>query len=271
MLNYDRLSEIAARRPLLHCVSNIVTANDCANLALAVGASPMMAEAPEEMAEITALSDATVLNTGTPSEEKFRACRICGEESSKSGKPVVLDPVGVGAGSWRLQWVGRLLDACSPTILRVNLGEARALLRFDGGEHGVDSVAEADASERLALAAALSERYRAAVLLSGPEDIVTDGRSARRITGGSGRVAKVTGAGCMLSVLCGAFAAVEPDAASAAALASVFWKVCSRLAEARSGVLGTASFRAALIDAASTLDASSFAKEAANGVEIDQT
>jgi len=269
MLHYDRLSEIAQRRPLIHCVSNIVTANDCANLALAVGASPMMAQAPEEMAEITSISDVTVLNTGTPSEEKFRACLVCGEESAKLGKPVVLDPVGVGAGSWRLQWVGRLLDAFSPAILRVNLGEARALLRLGGGEHGVDSLAEADAPERLALASALAERYQASVLLSGPEDVVSDGKSAWRITGGSGRVAQVTGAGCMLSVLCGAFAAVEPDAASAAALASVFWKVCSRRAETRCGTLGTASFRTALLDAASTLDAAALAMEAASIVKTE--
>jgi len=269
MLHYHRLAEIADRRPLVHCVSNIVTANDCANLALAVGASPMMAQAPEEMAEITAISDVTVLNTGTPSEDKFRACLVCGEESARLGKPVVLDPVGVGAGSWRLQWAGRLLDAFSPAILRVNLGEARALLRLGGGEHGVDSLAQADASERLALASALAKRYRTAVLLSGPEDVVSDGKAALRITGGSSRTAQVTGAGCMLSVLCGAFAAVEPDAVSAAALASVFWKVCSHRAEARSGTLGTGSFRTALIDAASTLDAAAFAEEAASNVKIE--
>ena len=77
MLDFTRLDKVRRQRPLIHCVSNIVTANDCANLALAVGASPMMAQAPEEMEAISAVSDATVLNTGTPDAEKFRACRIC--------------------------------------------------------------------------------------------------------------------------------------------------------------------------------------------------
>ena len=77
-MNVSRLEEVRRRRPLIHCVSNIVSANDCAHLALAVGASPMMAQAPEEMADITAIAAATVLNTGTPDSAKFEACRICG-------------------------------------------------------------------------------------------------------------------------------------------------------------------------------------------------
>ena len=106
MPDFARLAAIGRARPLIHCVSNIVTANDCANLALAVGASPRMAQAPEEMAEITAVSAATVLNTGTPSAEKFQSCLICCIEAEKRGTPVVLDPVGVGASAWRLRWAG---------------------------------------------------------------------------------------------------------------------------------------------------------------------
>ena len=87
MLDFSRLTAIGREKPLLHCVSNIVSANDCANVGLAVGASPMMAQAPEEMAEITARSAATVLNTGTPSAEKFSACMICGVESQRLGQP----------------------------------------------------------------------------------------------------------------------------------------------------------------------------------------
>lgn len=85
MLDFTRLDKVRRQRPLIHCVSNIVTANDCANLALAVGASPMMAQAPEEMEAISAVSDATVLNTGTPDAEKFRACRICAVSARHPG------------------------------------------------------------------------------------------------------------------------------------------------------------------------------------------
>ena len=111
-------------------------------------------------------------------------------------------------------------------------------------------------------AMALARRRRTAVLLTGPEDLITDGERIWCVTGGSGRMALVTGTGCMLSVLCGVFAAVEPDAAVAAALASAFWKVCARRAEARAAGLGSGSFRTALLDAANTLAAPDAAREA---------
>ncbi len=266
MIDFTRLEDVKRQRPLVHCVSNIVTANDCANLALAVGASPMMAQAPEEMADITAISDATVLNTGTPDEEKFRACLLCGQAAEPLGRPVVLDPVGVGASPWRLERTEALLNSFRPTLLRVNLGEARALTQAAGEEQGVDSPAPASHEERLAAALRLARTRNTAVLLSGPEDIVTDGARSWRITGGSGWMSRVTGTGCMLSVLCGVFAAVEPDAARAAVLAAAFWKACSRRAELAAGERGPGSFRAALMDAAAALTPADFAAE----VEIEQ-
>ena len=113
------LAAIRAQHPLLHCISNIVSANDCANLALAIGASPIMAQAPQEMAEIAALAAAVVLNTGTPDETKFTAARLAGETANRRGVPVVLDPVGVGASHWRLEQIRGLLQCVHPDILRV--------------------------------------------------------------------------------------------------------------------------------------------------------
>ena len=255
MLDFNRLTRIKEERPLLHCVSNIVSANDCANLALAVGASPMMAQAAEEMAEITAISSATVLNTGTPDRERFEVCRVCGRAAQAVGQPVVLDPVGVGASSWRLKEVTKLLEAFRPSVIRVNLGEAEALCRQEGREQGVDSTASAAPEKRVKLAKELAERYAATVLLTGPEDIICDGVRILSTSGGSGRMALVTGTGCMLSVLCGAFAAVEPDTAAAAALASAFWKLCAERASAAAQDRGIGSFRAELINAAELTDA----------------
>ena len=259
MFDFTQLEEVRRRRPLIHCVSNIVTANDCANLALAVGASPMMAQAPEEMEAISSISDATVLNTGTPDAEKFRACRIC---ASAARHPVVLDPVGVGASPWRLGQVRALLEGLTPASLRVSLGRARALLGTDGREQGVDSPLPASREERRDFAMALARRRRTVVLLTGPEDLITDGERVWCVTGGSNQMALVTGTGCMLSVLCGVFAAVEPDAALAAALASAFWKVCARRAERLAAGRGSGSFRTALLDAANTLTAPDAAREA---------
>nr|WP_326171215.1 hydroxyethylthiazole kinase [uncultured Oscillibacter sp.] len=262
MPDFTRLDDIRARRPLIHCVSNIVSANDCANVVLAAGASPIMACAAEEMADIAAASDAAVLNTGTPDEARFRTCLLRGREAARRNQPAVLDPVGVGASPWRLERVGTLLDSFPVSILRVNLGEAQALLRTASGERGVDSPAPASLEERSAAALALARRYRTAVLLSGPEDLVAGGGRLWRISGGSGQMVSVTGTGCMLSALCGVFAAVEPEPMAAALLASAFWKTCARRAEERFGGRGPGSFRTALLDAAGTLTAAELAAEA---------
>ena len=238
MPDYTVCAGVREKRPLVHCISNIVTANDCANLLLACGASPMMAEAPEEMEEITRIADATVLNLGTPSREKYAAARICLEQSKLSGKPVVLDPVGVGAGEWRLKNAASLLSAAPPDIVRVNLAEAEALLGLGGSE------------QRVRAARTLAAKLGCAVLLTGAKDVVSDGERTAAISGGSGLMPLVTGSGCMLSALCGAFAAVERDAFKAACAASLYWKRCSELAGELSGNRGSGSFRAALMDAA---------------------
>ena len=245
------LAAVRAERPLVHCISNIVTANDCANILYAAGASPMMAEAPEEMLEITALADAAVLNLGTPSHAKYAVAKACLEESNRLGKPVVLDPVGVGASSWRLSFAAMLIAAGRPDIVRVNLAEAEALLGRGRSEQGVDSPAAADAAARAAAARALAERLGCAVLLTGEADAAAapDGR-CEAIEGGSALMPLVTGSGCMLSALCGAFAAVTDDMFAAAVAAARFWKRCSERAEALCARRGPGSFRAALMDAA---------------------
>ena len=253
--DFSLLEAVRRRRPLVHCVSNIVSANDCANLALALGASPVMAQAPEEMADIAAASAAAVLNTGTPDGGKFEVCLLCGRETAARNHPVVLDPVGVGASPWRLEQVEALLRGFTPSLLRVNLGEAQALLRLESRERGVDSPAGGSFSQRAEAALRLARERGTAVLLSGPEDLVSDGEALFRISGGSPRMTQVTGAGCMLSVLCGVFAAVEPDVLRAAVAAAAFWKVCARRAEELAGGRGPGSFRAALLDAAGTLEA----------------
>ena len=253
--DFSLLEAVRRRRPLVHCVSNIVSANDCANLALAVGASPIMAQAPQEMEAIAAASDAAVLNTGTPGEETFQTCLLRGQAAGRLGQPVILDPVGVGASPWRLEQAEMLLKHFTPTLVRVNAGEAGALLRLESRAQGVDSPAALDPVQRGTLALRLAQKLGTAVLVSGPEDFLSNGTGLWKISGGSARMTQVTGTGCMLSVLCGVFAAVEPDILTAAATAAAFWKVCSRRAEALAGCRGPGSFRSALFDAAGTLTA----------------
>lgn len=263
MPEFERLAQVRRKRPLIHCISNTVSANDCANLVLAVGASPIMAQAVEEMEHISSASDAEVLNTGTPDAAKFESCLLCGRASAAAGRPTVLDPVGVGASPWRLARVRALLAAFTPGIVRVNLAEARALLSLSGREQGVDSTDGSSRSERVRVSRALADALGSAVLLSGPEDIAAaPGGGALAIGGGSSLMACVTGTGCMLSALCGVFAAVESDMLQAAALASAFWKLCARTAAASAAERGPGTFRTALIDAAWSLDAAAFGRGA---------
>ena len=243
------LKQIRECRPLVHCISNIVSANDCANLLLSVGASPMMAQACEEMEEIAAISSAAVLNTGTPDAARFRLCALRGRLARERGTPVVLDPVGVGACRWRRDQLKSMLSEFRPSIVRVNLSEALALLGSASVERGVDNNAGSscdagDAAQKLA------RNLDCTVLLSGDADHISDGRRSLCVHGGSAMMTMVTGSGCMLSALCGAFAAVESDVFRAACLASQFWKACAAQAENYVGRRAPGSFRIALMDAA---------------------
>ena len=248
MKTFKLVSDLRRKRPLIHCISNTVTANDCANLLLSVGASPIMAQAADEMDEITARADALVLNTGTPDRDKFDACRIAGLRANACKVPVVLDPVGVGASRWRLENISSLLAEVKPSIIRANLGEAMALLGGDMHGHGVDS--EYGGGAARSIARALAEKHGCVVLLTGTEDIVADALHDVSVTGGSALMKQVTGAGCMLSCLCGAMLSVS-EPFEAAETASRLWKQIAEDAEKNSAGLG--SFRTALFDIASRI------------------
>ena len=274
MNNNDPLLRSALQRirdahPLVHCISNIVTAGDCANLALAVGASPIMAQAPEEMADITHLADALVLNTGTPGEEKYLACERAFAAALQKQIPVILDPVGVGASPWRLGHIRQILKIASPSVFRVNYSEAQILLygaddtakagalplpqekgAASHPEHGVDTSPAASLAASEEIARALAETFACTVLLSGPVDIITDGRRMEHTEGGSRLTRQITGAGCMLSVLCGCFAAVCSDSFEAALFSSLFWKSCAAQAERSAAGKGLGSFHTELFNAA---------------------
>lgn len=254
----ELVDKLRKARPVIHEITNYVTAESCADAALAAGASPVMADEPEEVVQITAGADALVLNLGTLSFNKQIAMERAAQAAKTKGIPVVLDPVGVGASPWRLANIQSLLQQVQPAIVRVNAGEAAALLGLGGSEHGVDSLTAPKAPA--GLAAALAQKLGCVVLLSGTEDLIADGQQLCTVRGGSDRMRTVTGAGCMLSVLCGAFAAVQPgDAFTAAVQAARFWKACAEQAEDHAA--GAGSFRVALFDAAGNMTDEVFAGE----------
>ena len=248
------LAALRARAPLIHLITNFVTVNDCANIVLAAGASPTMARHPEEAEEITAAAAALVCNLGAV--ESGEAMLLAAARSRELGHPVVLDPVAVGASAVRRRLAARLLDTGAVTVIRGNASEIRALALDAGAGSGVDAApGDLVTGENLAQAAelirALARRTGAAVVLSGALDLMTDGRRVLVGRNGCAEMARVTGSGCMLSALTGAFCAALPERPLEAALAAVSaLGVSGQRAERRRLANGTgnATFRNDLID-----------------------
>ena len=165
--------------PMVHCMVNLVTANDCANLVLACGASPIMAEDPEEAEQVANICDGLVLNLGTPSPRKVEALLLAGKTVKRNGKPVVFDPVGAGCSDFRRNAAQKILSQVHPDVIRGNASEIRTLLMGTMARRGVDT--DAIREEPLELAKSLAEKTGAVVVISGDVDVVTDGRTSCQV------------------------------------------------------------------------------------------
>lgn len=241
--------------PLVHCMVNLVTANDCANLALACGASPIMAEDLEEVGQVASACDGLVLNLGTPGPRKVQALLLAGKTAKKQGKPVIFDPVGAGCSDFRQNAAGEILCQVRPDIIRGNASEIRTLLLGTMAHRGVD--AEAVAEDPMELAKMLALKTGAVVVISGDVDVVTDGTISYRVRNGHPMMRSVTGTGCQMSVLIGAYAAANSDKPLLAALAGVCgFGLCGEIAHSRLTPLdGNASYRTYIMDAVYHLSA----------------
>ena len=242
------LNMMREKHPLVHCITNYVTANDCANLLLACGASPVMADAPEEAAEITAGCDALVINLGTLSQSRLSAMLAAGRQANQTGIPVVLDPVGVGASDFRHAAVREILQAVQLSAIRGNCSEISAMTDPTLHRNGVDS-ARCDTDSAAESARRLARMTGAVVAASGQEDFITDGQTAFRIFNGHPILRQITGAGCMLSALAGAFFAAEASAESLAAAVCMTGLAGETAAARMTAADGSASARNYLIDA----------------------
>ena len=259
-----------SRKPLIHCINNHVTANDCANILLACGGSAIMADDPDEAAEITAMCDGLVLNMGMPNPRKIEALLRAGMEANRLGHPVILDPVGVGSSAMRRNAAHRLLESVRFTAIRANATEIAALVRGTAAHRGVD----ADMEETVMRAAAqnarlLSQETGAVVIATGDADIVTDGETTYRVHHGHPMMRTVTGSGCQLSALLGAYITSNQERPLRAALAAACaMGLCGEIAYERLGALdGNASYRNYIIDAIYNLTPEALQKGA--NYEID--
>lgn len=244
------LDRVREQAPLTLSITNQVTINECANALLAIGASPVMSGDPVDAEALGALAAGTVLNIGTINDRMLELALAAGRGARRAGRPVVLDPVGVGATEVRRRAAARIIEEIRPDVIKGNFSEIIALAGLtDGGQKGVDSIA-AGKIEAVAAALSLARSLGALVAVTGPSDVLTDGQATLLVTGGSILLTRITGAGCLLSALVGAYAAANPENRLSAVLAAlVHLALAGERAEAglvQAGALG--SFRVALFD-----------------------
>jgi hydroxyethylthiazole kinase len=231
------LQRIRAEAPLVHNITNYVVMNTTANALLAIGASPVMAHAEEEVGEMTAIARSLVINIGTLSQAWIASMFKAGGVACRNARPIVLDPVGAGATTFRTHTARALLQELSPAIVRGNASEILALVQDERSTRGVDS---AHGSEDAAAAAAeLSGRSRSVVVVSGAVDLISSAAHTGRVFNGHPMMPKVTGLGCTASALAGAFAAVNPSAYDAAVNTMAVMGIAGELAAHRSRGPGT--------------------------------
>ncbi len=250
------LDKVRSVRPIIHSITNYVTAGDCANMLIACGASPIMADEPEEVSEITSRCSGLNINMGTLNTARIESMVIAGKRSNELGHPVVLDPVGVGGSRLRIDTAARLLGEVRFAAIKGNISEIKCLARGEGAFRGVDAdgsdLYTGDGLEAAAgLAKELSAKTGAVVIITGPVDIAAGPGGTYFIYNGHPMMSSVSGTGCQLSAMTAAFIAASPkEPLKAAAAAVCAMGLAGETAHARlTEKDGNASYRNYMIDA----------------------
>ena len=246
---WDAVCRVRDSGPLVHNITNFVVMNNTANALLAIGASPVMAHAVEEVEDLVGLSGALVINIGTLSVDWIAAMHLAAARAGQAGVPWVLDPVGVGATRYRNETAAELTRR-NPSVIRGNASEVMALAGAAAVTKGVDSTASS--SDSLGLAQRLASSTGGVVAVTGATDYITDGIRVHAVSNGHPMMARVTGLGCTASALVGAFLAVEKDALWATTFALAAFGVAGEIAAEKSA--GPGSLQVAILDALHNLD-----------------
>lgn len=261
----DILKSIRATKPLIHHITNYVTVNDCANITLAVGASPIMADDLGEAADITSISSALVLNMGTLNERTIESMLAAGKQANAIKIPVVFDPVGAGTSELRNKTVERILREVKVSVLRGNMSEIRFLAGLHATTKGVDA-SDADLQGGLEIGHSIAEttakKYGCVAAITGPTDILSDGRRTVLLQNGTKLLSNVTGTGCMCTSLVGSFCGASKDFLAAAAGGVLCMSLAGELAAEQAGETGNGSFHMAIFDAVSKMTAATMERRA---------
>jgi len=205
----DNLRSLKNAKPLIHHITNYVTVNDCANMTLAIGASPVMADDIGEVEEMVSFSAALVLNMGTLNFRTIESMLAAGKKANKMGIPVIFDPVGVGATKLRTVTAQRIIREVCPSVIRGNMSEIKMIAGFQESIKGVDSVASEEDGEQVAQE--LSQKLGCVIAITGKQDIIAQGDRILRIDNGHPMLSQVTGTGCMATSLIGCYCGVATD------------------------------------------------------------
>lgn len=209
----DSLEKIRDQKPLVHHITNWVTIYDCANVVRAIGALPVMAHAIEEVEQMTSIADALVLNIGTLTTTLVESMILAGKKANEKNIPIVLDAVGVGATNLRTGKVKEILKEVKISILKGNSSEIGTLAGLEAETKGVEAISVK--GNLVEIAKKLADKENLTVVITGKEDIVSDGKDSLVCKNGHELMSKFVGTGCMAASVIGAFAAVEKNCTSA--------------------------------------------------------
>ncbi|MPW26678.1 hydroxyethylthiazole kinase [Alkalibaculum sp. M08DMB] len=205
----ESLTKIKTSKPIVHHITNYVTMNDCANITLAIGASPIMAFDKNEVEEVVSFSSSLVLNIGTINQSIIEPMIIAGKKANSLNIPVILDPVGVGATKFRYSCVEQLINSIQFSIIKGNMSEIKSISGIKTSSKGIDSDTNNDGAEDILINLAL--KLKCIVCATGKVDLITDGNLIYACNNGHYNLSRITGTGCMTASLIGAFAAVSKD------------------------------------------------------------
>ena len=249
----DKICEIIdyikKQKPHIHCITNPISINQCANAILSVGAKPIMAEHPKEVCDITNTSDALMLNIGNITDARMESIFLSMATAKKRGIPVLLDVVGIACSRFRRKYIFDLLNRFIPSVIKGNYSEIKALNDETYSSPGVDAEPSVDMDNITKISVTLAKKYKTVILATGETDVITDGKRIVFAKNGTSQLASVTGTGCMLGALCTAFMA-SASPIDATISACCYFGICGELAKTDKG---NGSFLVNLIDNISTL------------------
>jgi len=248
----ENLRRLKTVKPLIHHITNYVTVNDCANMTLAIGGSPVMADDIGEVEEMVSFAGALVLNMGTLNSRTIESMLAAGKKARQMGIPVIFDPVGIGATKLRTVTGARIIREICPSVIKGNMSEIKMIAGFQETIKGVDSVASTEDGEQVAQE--LSHKLGSIIVITGKQDVIAQGDRVLRITNGHSMLSQVTGTGCMVTSLIGCFCGATDDYFTGAAAGVMTMGLAGELAQhsLQTGE-GVGTFRMRLFDAVSTI------------------